>query len=516
MRIRIPALVSRFKQFRVAVCATLCLLVGLPPLASAQSYSFIKLGPVSGRGGSVPEGINNAGQVVGWSFTSRLHDWRATLWNGTTPTDLGTMGGFFSNAYGINNAGQVVGLSGGIGFQVATLWNGTTPTNLGTLGGSVSRALSINDAGQAVGISTLVGDRQARATLWNGTTPTELPPLGGKTSEAYGINNAGQVVGWSSTASETFTHPTLWNGTTPTELPTLGGQGGTAFSINDAGQAVGDSRAGDGIDHATLWNGTTPTDLGIGGAFHINNRGQVVGFSYSRTFPPRSHATLWDGTTVLDLHTLLDFNSLGWTESLARDINDHGQIVGYVFNDIGQDPLKFAFLLTPIDTTPPVLTVPASFAVDATSPAGAIVDYTVTATDNSGVAPTVSCLPPSGATFPIGPTTVNCTATDAAGNSTPGSLTVTVNGPVAQLSNLISLVGTFNNPFGKTNSLDTKLQNAIDALSAMKGGNASSACNLLSAFINEAQAQSGNKLTVAQANLLIESANRIRAVLGCQ
>src|SRR2546421_13023805 len=62
------------------------------PLASAQSYSFIKLSPVSGRGGSVPEGINNAGQVVGWSFTSRLHDWRATLWNGTTPTDLGTMG----------------------------------------------------------------------------------------------------------------------------------------------------------------------------------------------------------------------------------------------------------------------------------------------------------------------------------------------------------------------------------------------------------------------------------------
>ena len=167
------------------------------------------------------------------------------------------------------------------------------------------------------------------------------------------------------------------------------------------------------------------------------------------------------------------------------------------------------------DTTAPVLTLPASFAVDATSPAGAIVNYTVTASDNSGAAPTVSCIPPSGATFANGPTTVNCTATDAAGNSTPGSFTVTVNGPVAQLSNLISIVGNFNNPFGITNSLDTKLQNAIDALSAMKGGNASSACNSLGAFINEAQAQSGKKLTAAQANLLIASANQIRAAQGC-
>jgi streptogramin lyase len=168
-----------------------------------------------------------------------------------------------------------------------------------------------------------------------------------------------------------------------------------------------------------------------------------------------------------------------------------------------------------IETTPPVLNLPASFAVNATSPAGATVNYTVTATDNSGVAPTVSCTPESGRTFAIGSTPVNCTATDAARNSATGSFTVTVNGAVAQLTSLIAVVGSFNNPWGITNSLDTKLQHAIDALNAMKGGSASSACNSLIAFINEAQAQSGKKLAVAQANLLIESANQIRAVLGC-
>lgn len=159
------------------------------------------------------------------------------------------------------------------------------------------------------------------------------------------------------------------------------------------------------------------------------------------------------------------------------------------------------------DITAPVLTLPASFAVDATSPQGATVNYAVTATDNSGKPPTVSCIPKSGATFPIAKTNVNCTATDAANNSSTGSFTVTVNGAAEQLSNLITMVGSVSSPFGTTNSLDAKLQNA------MKGSR--SACNSLGAFINEAQAQSGKKLPAGQADLLIESANQIRAVLGC-
>jgi streptogramin lyase len=167
------------------------------------------------------------------------------------------------------------------------------------------------------------------------------------------------------------------------------------------------------------------------------------------------------------------------------------------------------------DTVPPVLTLPGNITMDATSPAGAAVNYTVTAKDNADPDPKVSCTPP-GATFPIGTTTVTCTATDASGNSsTPGSFTVTVNGALAQLSNLIAIVGVYSNPFlGITNSLATKLQNAIDALNAMNKGSELSACNSLSAFINEAQAQSGKKLMPDGAQL-IASAIQIRAVLGC-
>ena len=45
----------------------------------------------------------------------------------------------------------------------------------------------------------------------------------------------------------------------------------------------------------------------------------------------------------------------------------------------------------------------------------------------------VSCTPASGATFPLGATTVSCTATDTRGNSGAASFTVTVTdttGPV--------------------------------------------------------------------------------------
>lgn len=62
----------------------------------------------------------------------------------------------------------------------------------------------------------------------------------------------------------------------------------------------------------------------------------------------------------------------------------------------------------------PVLTVPANITVEATSPQGTVVTFTPTATENA----TITCNPPSGSTFPIGATSVNCTATNAAGSDT--------------------------------------------------------------------------------------------------
>src|SRR6185369_6990864 len=54
-----------------------------------------------------------------------------------------------------------------------------------------------------------------------------------------------------------------------------------------------------------------------------------------------------------------------------------------------------------------------------------LVNYQTTATDNCAVA-SVVCTPPAGTAFPVGTTTVNCTATDTSANSSVCNFMVTV------------------------------------------------------------------------------------------
>ena len=86
-----------------------------------------------------------------------------------------------------------------------------------------------------------------------------------------------------------------------------------------------------------------------------------------------------------------------------------------------------AAVVSVADTTAPVLSVPANITVAATNAAGAVVDYTVSASDVCAGSVTPVCAPASGSTFAVGVTTVNCTANDGNGNSAPGSFSVTVN-----------------------------------------------------------------------------------------
>ncbi len=84
------------------------------------------------------------------------------------------------------------------------------------------------------------------------------------------------------------------------------------------------------------------------------------------------------------------------------------------------------FNVTVVDTTAPALTLPADQRLDATSVNGAPATYTGSAQDAvSGTLP-VTCNPASGSTFAIGTTSVNCSATDAAGNTATGSFSIKV------------------------------------------------------------------------------------------
>lgn len=88
--------------------------------------------------------------------------------------------------------------------------------------------------------------------------------------------------------------------------------------------------------------------------------------------------------------------------------------------------LQCNFTVTVRDTEGPVLACPEEVTVPAEEgQCDAAVTYSVSATDNCPGA-TVVCEPASGSRFPIGQTTVNCTATDASGNTAGCSFKVTI------------------------------------------------------------------------------------------
>jgi HYR domain-containing protein len=133
------------------------------------------------------------------------------------------------------------------------------------------------------------------------------------------------------------------------------------------------------------------------------------------------------------------------------------------------------------DTAAPELHVPASMTVSAEGASGAKVSYTVTATDpdNNAGELTVECSPTSGSVFPLGETTVSCTAKDPAGNMSHASFTIAVKQQVvthesaeAQIRKLLEEVESSNVPHGVRVKLAALLKSALHGL---KGHHANAA-----------------------------------------
>jgi len=126
------------------------------------------------------------------------------------------------------------------------------------------------------------------------------------------------------------------------------------------------------------------------------------------------------------------------------------------------------FAVTVVDTTAPTLTGPRSLTVDAVSAKGVRVTFPAAAADSADASPGVSCRPASGATFKIGRTVVQCTATDASANTATASFTVVVNGAAPQLRALRA-------------KLAKKIVKQVDAVLAVLG-NHRKACAALAAL----------------------------------
>src|SRR5262249_45083253 len=140
--------------------------------------------------------------------------------------------------------------------------------------------------------------------------------------------------------------------------------------------------------------------------------------------------------------------------------------------------------VTVSDNTAPTLTkVPAgNQTVNATSPAGAVVHFTVSASDPDDAASAPGCNHNDGDTFPIGTTAVHCTSTGT--NNKPGTLdfNVTVNGAHAQI---IALEGKVNGA-GELVKKSKKIKKLlITDLKAADTAVVGTACTNLAKFITD-------------------------------
>ena len=233
-------------------------------------------GTVSGGCAGTPLSDPNS-SMFWWSADGTIC--HAFLWENGALTDLGSLSGTNnSGAAWISSNGIVAGLSengqidpsiAGLPEVSAVMWRDGKITNLGTLpgGGYQGAAVSVNSRGEVAGVaSNLVADANS---LLN-----------------FNVN--------------------LWTGV------------GYGYQLR---AFVWDKKNGM-QDLGTLGTGTDAE------AFKVNERGQVIGDSYTSSNPGAcygvtSGAFIWDRK-----RGMLDLGSFGGTCTFPNDINNHGQVAG--------------------------------------------------------------------------------------------------------------------------------------------------------------------------------------------
>jgi probable HAF family extracellular repeat protein len=165
--------------------------------------------------------VNDTGQVVGYYMGTdgRQH---AFIWSEATGmSDLGVQGNG-SLANGINNLGQVVGESNG-GFSSFFWSEATGAINLDTFGSNRRiYAYDINSSGQIVGYGSPAPGSGDRAVLWDNylgeavDLNTISPVSGWILREATGINEKGEITGWMQSTTSAELHAFVL---TPTPVP---------------------------------------------------------------------------------------------------------------------------------------------------------------------------------------------------------------------------------------------------------------------------------------------------------
>ena len=449
----------------------------LVPHARAQApsspwYTTQDLNPHSLLDPPVAREINNAGEIAGYVYTSRYVSWLLTA-----------QAAVFRNGDWV----LIDDLADPVPFPTDSFY----PT---------TRLFGINDLGQAVGYMSTIISTAPNDTLNQGVTlspqATELAPLSiAPDVFIEGINNSGRIVGSRNDYLDTypdyfraFAHDLADGSEIDLDvlLPTPREES-MARDVNDAGDVAGvvylngvpGYRAflyRENSSQLEVLYGTNSDHMNR--PFAINNRRQIVGQGLLAGVQQKAVVFDANDGTLSGLPT-----PPGTLTSLARDINDRGEVVGSMnINPIGERAFLYrnGQLLDVNDLVPPGSPWTLREAVGINEQ-GQIIAFW----DRPG--------PPY---YRFGHVL----------------LTPTHQRRITDLIEAVQALqaaGVLNG--GNTNALVTKLEGAIAQIDK---GNVGPAVDKIEAFVNQVQAfiQSG-KLTPAQGQPLIDGANGIIATL---
>jgi uncharacterized repeat protein (TIGR01451 family) len=282
------------------------------------STAATDLASLIGQAASVATAVNGPGQFTLQAIAPGFSLYSAHFWNGTTLTNLGSIPGAslpsagpISISKGMNDSGQVVGYSvSSVVSYHGFSWQGGAMTELaGPPGCGSWEAYDVNSTGQIVGrgVNGTCGF-DGQGLIWASASDSAvvlndvlagagLPPRAVGIRFAFSINDAGTVLAQEAVASKPRCLLITANPVAVVDLGVLSSDPANAGCIPGA----------------------------------VNNLGEAVAYEQAAVSgnPDTKTALLWSGNTLYDLETLLDATAqTAWDLETAVAINDSGTVTG--------------------------------------------------------------------------------------------------------------------------------------------------------------------------------------------
>ena len=235
---------------------------------------------------------------------------------------------------------------------------------------------------------------------------TIAPAVGAMSNVAMEATSSGTVVTW--------TNPTATDAVSGSPAVSCAPASGTAFAV---GSTTVTCSATDGAGNtgsstfSVVISDTTKPSLVVPAEFSVQAtgpNGAEVAFSPSAT-------DLVDGAVAVVC-----------TPASGTILALGDTTVQCSATDAKGNSATASFTVHVVEQVAPVVTVPTPIVIEATGPSGAAATFSASANDAVSGPRATTCVPASGSTFALGSTTVECTATDAAGNLCKASFSVTV------------------------------------------------------------------------------------------